>query len=120
LNWAAQYLSNPSNLLAVAVREGVVIGMASAIAYGHPDKPLQLFINEVGVSGRYQGQGVGKRLMQELLEYGGNLGCTEAWVATEEDNVAARALYDATSGNEESERAVVFTWKLNGHRRQNP
>ncbi len=110
--WAAQYLSSPGNLLVVAIQDGIVIGMASAIAYAHPDKPLQLFVNEVGVSERCQGQGVGKRLLRKLLDHGRSLGCLEAWVATEEDNVAARALYSATNGSEDAERAVIFTWKL--------
>ena len=48
-----QFLANPMNQLVVAVledpsdsaRTGTVIGMASAISYVHPDKPLQLFVN---------------------------------------------------------------------------
>lgn len=109
---AVQYLSTPGNLLAVATLSGVVVGMASAIAYVHPDKPLQLFINEVGVSARVQRQGVGKLLMHALLERGRIMGCTEAWVATEVDNEAARALYKSLSGIEDDDRAVVYTWQL--------
>jgi ribosomal protein S18 acetylase RimI-like enzyme len=112
LQWAAQYLSNPGNLLAVAVQQNVVVGMASAIAYLHPDKPLQLFINEVGVAERCQKQGVGRRLMDALLERGKLVGCTEAWVATEENNLAARALYGAAKGVQDQARAVVYTWTL--------
>lgn len=114
--WAARFLSNPDNVLAVAIQERMVIGMASAIAYVHPDKPLQLFINEVGVRESSRGQGVGSRLLEIVLEHGISLGCTEAWVATEEHNIAARALYSAMNGTEESDRAVVFTWKLDRER----
>ena len=57
LDLAARYLNNPGNLLAVAIHDGTVVGMASAIAYVHPDKPLALFINEVGVSARWRRQG---------------------------------------------------------------
>jgi ribosomal protein S18 acetylase RimI-like enzyme len=112
LELAAQYLADPGNLLVVAIHAGVVIGMGSAIAYVHPDKPRALFINEVGVAERYQRQGVGKRLMQVLLEQGRLMGCTEAWVATEEDNAAARALYTSVAGEEDPARAVVYTWPL--------
>jgi len=112
LDLAAQYLANPSNLLAVAIQSGVVVGMGSAIAYIHPDKPLSLFINEVGVSERCQGQGVGKRLISVLLGQGRLMGCTEAWVATEENNAAARALYTSVAGKEDPARAVVYTWPL--------
>lgn len=109
---AQRYLSEPGNLLAVATLSGAVVGMASAIAYVHPDKPLQLFINEVGVSRRVQGRGIGKRLMQALLEQGRIIGCTEAWVATEVGNEAARALYSSLAGVEDQDRAVVYTWRL--------
>jgi ribosomal protein S18 acetylase RimI-like enzyme len=112
LEFAAQYLANPSNMLAVAIQGGVVVGMASAMAYVHPDKPLQLFIGEVGVSERCRGRGLGKRLMHALLEHGRIMGCTEAWVATEENNVAARALYTAVKGTEDADHAVVYTWQL--------
>lgn len=112
LDLAAQYLANPNYLLAVAIQGGVVVGMGSAIAYIHPDKPLSLFINEVGVSEKCQGQGVGKRLMSVLLQQGRLMGCTEAWVATEENNAAARALYASAAGKEESAHAVVYTWPL--------
>ena len=112
LELAAQYLANPNNLLAVAIQGGVVVGMASAIAYVHPDKPLSLFINEVGVSQKCQGQGVGKRLMSVLLQQGRLMGCAEAWVATEENNAAAQALYSSAAGKEDSARAVIYTWPL--------
>lgn len=114
--FAEQYLSTPGNLLAVATLSGVVVGMASAIAYVHPDKPLQLFINEVGVSQRVKGQGIGKRLMRALLEQGRNIGCTEAWVATEVNNKPARALYASLAGVEDQDVAVVYTWQLGSNR----
>lgn len=112
----AAFIANPMNHLVVAVSEeaeqGTVVGMASAIAYVHPDKPLQLFINEVGVALPYQRQGIGRRLVAELLKHAARLGCVEAWVATEVDNVAARALYRAAGGQEDPVRAVVITYKL--------
>jgi aminoglycoside 6'-N-acetyltransferase I len=110
--FAEQYLSTPGNLLAVATVSGVVIGMASAIAYVHPDKPRQLFINEVGVAERVQGQGIGTRLINALLEHARTSGCSEAWVATELNNKAARALYSSLGGVEDQEHTVVYTWQL--------
>jgi len=106
------FLANPANVLMVAVAEDQVIGMASGIAYVHPDKPLQLFVNEVGVSGRFHRQGVGKRLLAALLQRGVELGCHEAWVATELGNAAARALYSSVGGKEEDERAIVYIYSL--------
>jgi ribosomal protein S18 acetylase RimI-like enzyme len=106
------FLANPANLLVVAVVDEEVIGMASGIAYVHPDKPLHLFINEVGVAAHFHRQGVGRKLLAALLQRGKELGCHEAWVATEIDNNAARGLYTSAGGMEDDERAVVYTYSL--------
>lgn len=106
------FLANPANVLMVAVADDQVIGMASGIAYVHPDKPLQLFINEVGVSERFHRQGVGRRLLAALLQHGRELGCHEAWVATELSNVAARGLYSNVGGTEEDEHTIVYIYSL--------
>jgi len=106
------FLANPANVLVVAEADGVVVGMATGIAYIHPDKPLSLFINEVGVSARHQRRGIGRRLIAAILHRGRQLGCREAWVATEVSNAAARALYEATGGVADDERAVVYVYPL--------
>jgi GNAT superfamily N-acetyltransferase len=54
------------------------------VHYVHPDKPAELWINEVGVAPSHQRQGVGQRLLGALFELGGSLGCREAWVLTEQ------------------------------------
>src|SRR6185437_5888160 len=38
------------------------------------------------------------RMLAELLTLGRALGCTEAWLGTEEDNVPARRLYESGGG----------------------
>lgn len=106
------FLSDPRSLLLVAVVNKTVVGMASGIFYTHPDKPLQLFVNEVGVADAYQQQGIGKQLVTAILEQAEARDCREAWVATEEGNKAARALYLAAAGREDPEHAVVYTWNL--------
>jgi ribosomal protein S18 acetylase RimI-like enzyme len=108
------FLANPANLLVVAVAEGQVVGMATGICYVHPDKPLAMFINEVGVSQRVQGQGIGKRLVSLLLDQARERGCSEAWVATELSNKPARALYEALGGVPDEENAVVYVYPLKG------
>lgn len=108
------FLEDPRSLLLVAVSKGTVIGMVSGFMYTHPDKPLQLFVNEVGVADAYQRMGIGKRLLSGILDEAVAHGCTEAWVATEEGNMAARALYLSARGQEDPEKAVVYTWRLSG------
>ena len=106
----AEYLADPRHHIAAAIADGRIVGFASAVHYIHPDKPAELWINEVGVAEPCQRQGIGRRLMQALLEHGRALGCTEAWVLTELDNDAARGLYGEAGGAEE--RIAYFTFHL--------
>jgi aminoglycoside 6'-N-acetyltransferase I len=113
----AAFLDNPANQLLVAVADGVVVGMASGIAHLHPDKPLALFINEVGVAPTFRRQGLGRRLVQAMLERGRALGYDEAWVATEAGNAAARARYHATGGRPDDDGAIVYVYALGAAQR---
>ena len=104
--WAGEFLADPRHHLAVALLDGVVVGMASALHYVHPDKPPALWVNEVGVSAPQQRLGIGQRLLRVLLAHARELGCSEAWVGTEIDNAAARGLY-ASVGGQEAAMVVV-------------
>jgi aminoglycoside 6'-N-acetyltransferase I len=112
---AAEFLADPRHHLAVALAEApagpTVVGMASAVHYVHPDKPPELWVNEVGVAPGWQRQGLGRRLLQALFDRAAALGCREAWVLTERDNAAARRLY-AAAGGEEAEGVVMATFRL--------
>ena len=109
---ADEFLADPRHHLVVAVADGQVVGFVSAVHYVHSDKAPQLWINEVGVAPPYQGQGIGRRLMDRLLDCGRELGCREAWVGTERSNTAARRLYAAAGGVEEPGDGVGFVIDL--------
>ncbi|MBY0497197.1 MAG: GNAT family N-acetyltransferase [Cyanobacteria bacterium] len=106
----AEFLGDDRHHLVVAVDQGVVIGFVSGVHYVHPDKPAEMFINEIGVAPGHQGQGVGKATMQELLRYAERLGCREAWVLTNRTNHAAMRLFAATGGEHASHDQVMFTF----------
>lgn len=108
----SEFLSDPRHHLAVAIDRGTVIGFASGVHYVHPDKPAELWINEVGVSPDHQGRGVGKAVVRALLEHGRRLGCEQAWVLTDHANVAATRLYASVGGKAEPVPSVMFTFML--------
>jgi GNAT superfamily N-acetyltransferase len=110
--WSAEFLADPRHHLAVAIDGGRVVGMASVVHYVHPDKPPELWVNEVGVAPTHQRQGVGRRLLAALLAHAKTLGCREAWVLTETGNMAARRMYAAAGGHEEEESPVMITFDL--------
>jgi len=108
--WLREFLDDPRHHLVVALDDGWVVGMATAVHYVHPDKAPQLWINEVGVAESHRRRGIGRRLVEVLLRRGQSLGCTEAWLGTEHDNVPARALYESLRG--EAESFVLYSFKL--------
>ena len=110
---AREFLTDPRHRLVVALKNDVVVGFVSAVVYLHPDKAApELWINEVGVAPPHQRQGIGKALMQAILEEGKRSGCTEGWVLTERDNRAAMAMYTSVGGAESPPDPVMFTFKL--------
>ena len=112
--WAAEFLGDPRHHLAVAVEGEQVVGFASGVHYVHPDKPPELWVNEVGVAPPHQNQGVGRRLLQALFARGREVGCAKAWVGTEVGNAVARRLYQAVGGIEDEEPFVMVSFVLGG------
>lgn len=101
------YLASPGHYMIVALHEGEVVGQCAAVIHRHPDKVTELYIDEVGVSPAFQRQGIASRMLDRMFALGRSLGCEEAWVGTEPDNLAARALYE--SRKEPGHPAEAFT-----------
>lgn len=110
--WTAEFLADSRHHLAVALDGEVVVGIASAVHYVHPDKPPELWINEVGVAAMHQGRGIGRQLLDALFERGRSLGCRQAWVGADTSNTPARRLYAAAGGVEAPERFVMVEFRL--------
>jgi aminoglycoside 6'-N-acetyltransferase I len=109
---ASEFLRDPRHHLVVAIEDGSVVGFASGVHYVHPDKPAELWINEVGVAPSHQRRGLGKRLLQAIFARGRELGCREAWVLTSHANGPAVRLYEAAGGVDMADPPVMFTFRL--------
>lgn len=83
-------LAAPQNHYVAARVDGNVIGYAGMSRLGR-HAPYEYEIHTVGVDPAYQGHGVGRRLMTELLDYAGQDAVVYLEVRT--DNLAAIALY---------------------------
>ncbi len=90
---AKEYLAVSHNVFYVAMTDDLVVGMVSAILYCHPDKPKELWINEIGVGDEYRRQGIGKKLMYAMEKYAQDANCAGCWLLTEADNTQAKAFY---------------------------
>ena len=108
----AEFLSDPRHHIAVAIDDGLVVGFASGVHYVHPDKPPELWINEIAVAATHRNQGIGKQLLKALLSVGRAQGCIEAWVLTDRSNTPAMRLYGSVEGAEAPTDQVMFNFKL--------
>jgi GNAT superfamily N-acetyltransferase len=106
----AEFLRDDRHHLVGALEDGRLIGFVSAVHYVHPDKPAELWIDEVGVAPRCRRRGVGRAMMQRVLELARELGCRNAWVLTDRDNMAAMRLYAEAGGTPRA--AVMFEFEV--------
>ena len=109
----AAYLRDSGHLMIVAIVDGTVVGQCTAVIHRHPDKPTELYVDEVGVAPAFQRRGVAGKMLDALFALGREQGCREAWVGTEPDNAAARALYESRKEpHGEAEPFVMYLYKL--------
>ena len=109
----AAYLSTPGHHMIVALDRGTIVGQVAAVAHRHPDKPTELYIDEVGVAAGYRRRGIARRMLAAMLAHGKAIGCEEAWVGTESDNLPAKALYEERrgAGDDEAEQFVMYVFR---------
>ena len=103
------FLADPNHVMMLACHGDRLVGFASGTVLYHPDKDPTLFVNEVSVSETHRRDGIATELMTRLQDCANALGCTSVWVATEDDNAPARALYRSVNGREQL-GVVVYDW----------
>lgn len=107
----AEYLATPGHHLVVAISDGEIVGQVAAMVHRHPDgSRKELFIDEVAVTPALQRQGIAGRMLDKMLVLGRELGCQEAWLGTEPDNLPARQLYARRGSG--GEPFVMYTFRL--------
>ena len=106
----AAYLESPGHLMVIAVCGKQVVGQVAAYVHSHPDQASDLYIDNLGVAPPFQRRGVARRLVDEVLAWGKTLECHQAWIVTDTENNAARALYESRGAV--AEPIVMFSYKL--------
>jgi ribosomal protein S18 acetylase RimI-like enzyme len=103
------FLDDPSHRLMVALDNDLVVGFISAVVSLHPDKPRPGDVDRVAPS--HHRQGIGSRLVREMLDEARASGCTEAWLLTERTDVAAMGLHQSIGGAEGGPDTTMFTFR---------
>ena len=104
------YLAEPGHHMLVALHVGEVVAQVAAVIHRHPDKPTELYVDEVGVTPAFRRQGIARAMLDAVFVLGRKLGCEEAWVGTEVDNVPARRLYEERGAD--GEPFVMYVYDL--------
>lgn len=94
----------------LAFDDGLVVGQCAAVMHRHPDKVTELYIDEVGTAGTHLRQGIATRMVEAMFDWGRELGCREAWLGTELDNLEANGLYRKLGGK--AEHMHYYEFKL--------
>jgi aminoglycoside 6'-N-acetyltransferase I len=87
------YLRTSGHMMVLAIEGDTIVGQCAGVIHRHPDKPTELYVDEVGTASTRRRQGIARAMLKELFAWGSELGCEEAWLGTEIDNVEANALY---------------------------
>lgn len=104
------YLLEPGHLMLLALEDGLVVGQCAAVIHRHPDKPAELYVDEVGTAATHRRQGIATLLLSAMFAWGRELGCREAWLGTDLDNAEANGLYRKAGGR--SDTIAYFDFDL--------
>jgi ribosomal protein S18 acetylase RimI-like enzyme len=106
------FLADPRHHLLLGYVGDRPAGFVSAVEVFHPDKPPELFLNEIAVVSEAQRRGVATALIEELKRIARQRGCVNMWVLTDQHNEAAKNLYRRTGGRVADDPSLMFEYDL--------
>ncbi len=105
----AERAGDEGHLLVVAVDGDRTVGQVAGIIQHLAHKPAELHLENVGVAPSHRRRGIAAAMVSEALAWGRELGCDEAWVATDVDNDGANELYAGLGSRSAPAFIHVFT-----------
>ena len=102
------YLASPGHLMVLAFEADLVVGQCMAIVHHNPCKANELYIDELGTSSHHLRQGIATKMLHEIFAWAREMNCTEAWLATELENLAANRLYEKLGALKDTVRSYQF------------
>ncbi len=109
-DWIAAYLRSEGHVMVLALDGDLVVGQVAAVVHRHPSRPDELYVDEVGTATSHLRRGIATAMMAEMFAWGRELGCIDAWLGTETDNLEANGLYRKIGGR--LEHMVYYEFDL--------
>lgn len=105
------YLSDARLHMILAVEDDLLVGMCSGVHYFHPDKPNEMFINELGVAETHRRRGFATRLVTAMCDLARGLECKAAWVIADPTEEAV-GFYQSLGVRQDGDHLAMFTIDL--------
>ncbi|EYT56919.1 GCN5 family acetyltransferase [Dietzia sp. UCD-THP] len=83
--WTRDFLDNGSNLLLLALQDGVPVGMLVAVETGYMGASPDLFVYGIRVSEPLRGRGIAHRLVDKARDIAEEAGCRSLWGSMQHD-----------------------------------
>lgn len=109
--WLTEFLDDDRHHMALAVEGLECVGFLSAVDYVHPDKPPQMWINELGVVETRRRQGIATRLIDAAKARAKARKCSDLWVLAD-PTTEAIGFYQSLDAQREGSHIAMFTFDL--------
>lgn len=105
-------LASPDFIVFVARSDNQIVGGVTAyvLTQYHLEKPI-VYLYDIAVSATCQGQGIGTKLLTQLMQYCRSLGVEELFVQADQEDTQAIDFYRATGGV--ARQVIHFEYTLN-------
>lgn len=108
------FLNDPSSIAFLALDGDDVSGWVWGLRQRHVCGYSQVQLYEIGVDETARRRGVGRALLNAFRDQAVREGHRKMWLFTDEDNHAAKALYEAAGGQPSPHDDAGYWWQL-GH-----
>ncbi len=88
-------LATGTHVLLVAMEGPVCVGQCLGMVTHNPDAAPGLYIDNLGVAPSHRRQGIGRALIEAMLEQARSEGCDWVWLAADPDSDTALPFYRA-------------------------
>jgi ribosomal protein S18 acetylase RimI-like enzyme len=112
----ARWLRDPNRILILALDAAVPVGFALAYILERADGSGRMIcFYEIEVAEARRRCGIGRRIVDALLETARGEAAYKMWVVADASNTPALALYAAAGAERSTDASVLFTWRFDAH-----